>query len=135
MKETMKFSLMVTVGSTVGYYILVLFFPSAFARIFTPEVELADLVANILPIFMGGMWLFGIQMSAQMYLVGTGQALKSLFLALLRKVFLLIPLALLLPKFLGVRGIYYSEPIADFISATTSGFLLFFSMKQMRINE
>lgn len=93
---------------------------------------MVDLVTKVLPIFMGGMWIFGIQMSAQMYFVGTGQALKSLFIALLRKVFLLIPLALLLPRFIGVMGIFYSEPIADVISATTSGFLLFFSMKQIK---
>jgi Na+-driven multidrug efflux pump len=80
---------------------------------------------------MGGMWLFGIQMSAQMFFVGTGQALKSLFIALLRKVFILIPLALYLPRRFGVMGIFYSEPIADIISATTSGVFLYFSLKQI----
>ncbi|NLJ96212.1 MAG: MATE family efflux transporter [Clostridiales bacterium] len=131
MKETMKLSLMVTLGTTLGYYMLVLLFPNVFARLFTSQAELSDLVAKVLPIFMGGMWLFGIQMSAQMYFVGTGQALKSLFIALLRKVFLLIPLALLLPRFFGVVGIFYSEPIADIISASTSGVLFFFSMKKI----
>ena len=131
MKETMKLSLMVTLGTTLGYYMLVLLFPNVFARLFTSQAELSDLVAKVLPIFMGGMWLFGIQMSAQMYFVGTGQALKSLFIALLRKVFLLIPLALLLPRFFGVVGIFYSEPIADIISASTSGVFFFFSMKKI----
>lgn len=56
----------------------------------------------------------------------------DLDIALLRKVFLLIPLALLLPRYFGVMGIFYSEPIADIISATTSGFLLFFSMKHIK---
>ena len=56
----------------------------------------------------------------------------DLDIALLRKVFLLIPLALLLPRYFGVMGIFYSEPIADIISATTSVFLLFFSMKHIK---
>lgn len=132
MKETMRLSLIFTIGATLVYYMLVFLIPNAFARVFTSQTEMVDLVTRVLPIFMGGMWLFGIQMSAQMYFVGTGQALKSLFIALLRKVFLLIPLALLLPRFIGVMGIFYSEPIADIISATTSGFLLFFSMKQIK---
>ena len=53
--------------------------------------------------------------------MGMGQAVVSLFLALLRKVILLIPLALILPKFFAVRGIYYAEPVADVIAALTTG--------------
>ncbi len=128
-KETMKISLMITFGTTTVYYILVLLFPQLFTVMFTSQTDLTDLVSKILPLFMGGMWLFGIQMSAQMFFVGTGQALKSLFIALLRKVIILIPLAIILPKFFGVMGIFYSEPIADLISASTSGFLLFFSLR------
>ena len=70
-------------------------------------------------------------MSAQMYFVGTGQAKKSLFIALLRKVIILIPLALFLPRFFGVMGIYYAEPIADMTSAATAGFLLYFTIKNL----
>ena len=71
------------------------------------------------------MSIFGIQMCAQSAFIGFGQAKVSLFVALLRKVFLIIPLALILPRLgLGVWGIYLSEPISDVISATTSGFLL-----------
>ena len=64
--------------------------------------------------------------------VGTGQALKSLLIASLRKVFILIPLAIILPRFFGVLGVYYSEPIADIISASVSGLLLFISMRQLK---
>ncbi len=132
LKETMKLSLKITVGATAGYYVLVFFFPHLFARIFTSEHELLNLVTKILPIFMGGMWLFGVQMSSQMFFVGTGQAGKSLFIALLRKVILLIPLAIILPNFFGVIGVFYSEPIADLISASTSGCLLFYSLKKLK---
>lgn len=131
-KETMKLSLKIIVSVTTGYYVLVFFFPHLFARIFTSEPDLLNLVVKMLPIFMGGMWLFGVQMSSQMFFVGTGQAGKSLFIALLRKVILLIPLAIILPNYFGVAGVFYSEPIADIISATTSGFLLFFSLRKLK---
>ena len=55
--------------------------------------------------------------------MGLGQAKISLSLALLRKVILLIPLALILPKYFGVMGIYYSEPISDIISASIAGII------------
>lgn len=130
--ETMNKSIRITFGATIFYYILVLLFPQLFANIFTKNRELIQIVKNILPIFMAGMWLFGIQMSAQMFFVGTGQAGKSLFIALLRKIIILIPLAIILPNFFGVLGVFYAEPVADIISATTSGFLLFFSLKKLK---
>ena len=42
-------------------------------------------------------------------------------LALLRKIFLLVPLALVLPRVTGsVMGIYASEPIADLLASATT---------------
>ena len=38
--------------------------------------------------------------------VALGQAKVSVFIALLRKVILLVPLALLLPRWMGVMGVY-----------------------------
>ena len=55
--------------------------------------------------------------------VGLGQAKTSVFIACLRKIILLTPLALILPRFFGVMGIYWAEPISDIVSAATSGIL------------
>lgn len=129
-KETVKKSLLLTVATTVIFYGVILLVPQLFARIFTTDPELTNVIIDLLPIFMGGMWMFGVQMTAQMFFVGTGEAKKSLFLALLRKVIVLIPLALILPNWFEVRGIYYSEPIADIISATTAGILLWATAKK-----
>ena len=41
-------------------------------------------------------------------------------------------MAIILPNFFGVMGVFYSEPIADIISATTSGCLLYFSLKKLK---
>ncbi len=94
-----------------------LLFPAMFAKIFTKDEELIMLVSDVLPIFLSGIWIFGAQMSCQTTFMGLGQAKISLFIALLRKVFLLIPLAYILPLFLQVRGIYFAEPLADITAA------------------
>jgi Na+-driven multidrug efflux pump len=54
-----------------------------------------------------------------------------MFIALLRKVFLLIPLALIFPVFWGVEGIYAAEPVADFTAATTTALVWAFRHKAM----
>ena len=61
-----------------------------------------------------------LQSGVQSSFLGLGQAKISLFIALLRKVILLIPLALILPHFFGVMGVYYAEPIADVCSVVTA---------------
>lgn len=71
----------------------------------------------MMPLFLTGMTIFGLQRTCQNMFVALGQAKISLFIALLRKVILLIPLALILPNFLGVEGVYLAESVADATSA------------------
>ena len=130
-KKTFKCSLGVTFTFTTLCCIAAILFPTLFGRLFTTETELLDLIKRVMPIFMGGIWIFGIQMACQSAFMGMGQAKISLFLALLRKVILLIPLALILPNFAGVMGIYYAEPIADIVAALTTGILFAFSFKKI----
>lgn len=105
---------------TVAFYLLVLLAPGFLAGMFTSDAELLELAAAKLPVFLMGMVLFAFQMSAQTTLIGIGRAAVSLFIACLRKIILLTPLALILPRFMGVDGIYIAEPISDTISALTS---------------
>ena len=111
-------------------------FPTAYAGLFTDNPELIALTAKVLPIFTAGMWIFGVQTGCQNTFLGLGQAKISLFFALLRKVLLLIPLALLLPRLgLGVWGVYLSEPIADVLSASCIGITFLFSYQKILSEE
>ncbi|MDD5907718.1 MAG: MATE family efflux transporter [Clostridia bacterium] len=126
----------VTLGLGAVFSLLVALFPAGFAGLFTDNPELIALTAKVLPIFTAGMWIFGLQTGCQNTFVGLGQAKISLFIALLRKVFLMIPLALLLPKLfgLGVWGVYLSEPVADILSACCTG-LIFLRTYQKILSE
>lgn len=97
--------------------------PEIYAGIFTDNKELARLTCRVMPTYFLGMTIFGIQSSCQSAFVALGQAKVSVFIALLRKIILLIPLAVILPKFMGVMGIYRAEPIADIISVFTTSVL------------
>lgn len=107
-------------------------FPTVYAGLFTDNPQLIALTAKVLPLFTAGMWIFGVQTGCQNTFLGLGQAKISLFFALLRKVLLLIPLALLLPRLgLGVWGVYLAEPIADVLSASCIGITFLFSYKKI----
>jgi Na+-driven multidrug efflux pump len=70
-----------------------------------------------MPVFLLGMTIFGLQRTCQNTFVSLGQAKISLFIALLRKVLLLVPLAYILPLAMGVMGVYAAEAIADATAA------------------
>ena len=87
--------------------------PGLSARIFTSDPALIAVVRRVMPVFLLGMTIFGLQRACQNTFVALNQAKISVFIALLRKVFLLVPLALILPHFFGVMGIYGAEAVAD----------------------
>lgn len=97
--------------------LLMICFPSVVASAFTDDEVLIGTVRCVMPVFLAGMTIFGLQRACQNMFVALGQARISIFIALLRKVILLIPLALLLPRFWGVNGIYAAEATSDATAA------------------
>ena len=134
-KDAIKKMLVISFSASIVMGVLVPLFPMQIARIFTSNIDLLLVTCQVLPIYFGAVWIFGIQMAAQRTFVGLGKAKTSLFIALLRKVILLIPVALILPNFIGVNGILWAEPIASTISAITSGIFLFFTYKELDKNQ
>ena len=130
-KKTFKYCLVITTVFTLIGGAAVMMFPTAFGSLFTDDAEMLNLIAKVMPIFMLGMSIFGIQMSCQSAFMGMGQAKISLFLAFLRKIILLVPLALFLPTKFGVMGIYYAEPISDVIAVLTTGIIFLFTFKKI----
>jgi Na+-driven multidrug efflux pump len=110
-------------------------FPEWYASFFTEDAALVALVGKTMPVFMFGMLIFGLQNGIQPTFLALGQAKISLFIAVLRKIILLIPLAIILPHFFGVMGVYYSEPISDILSATTATVLFVCNIKKILSKE
>lgn len=107
-------------------------FPEIFARLFTENIELIEYTKWSLRIFIFGCGFLGIQVACQQTFVSLGNAKISIFLAFLRKIFLLIPLIYLLPIFFTNKtfAVFLAEPVADIISGSTSGFLFYRYMKK-----
>lgn len=111
--------------------LLMILFPATVASAFTDDPQLTATVQQAMPIFLAGMLIFGLQRACQNMFVALGQAKISVFIALLRKVFLLIPLALVLPHFMGVTGVFAAEGISDATAAICC--TLIFAMQFPRI--
>lgn len=116
-KECFKITLSVMFSVNLVGILFMILFPGTVGRTFTDAAGVVDIVKQYMPIFLAGMSIFGLQRTCQNTFVALGQAKVSLFIALLRKVILLVPLAYILPAFMGVTGVYTAEAVADAAAA------------------
>ena len=108
-------------------------FPGVFVAMFNDKPELVEIAVWTLRVYAAGMFMLGVQNACQQTFVALGQAKISLFLALLRKIILLIPLVYILPHFLGnkVLAVFLAEPAADILAAVTTGSLFFWRFPRL----
>lgn len=99
--------------------------PEVYARIFSASAAVTAIVKANCPLFLMGSIMFFVQMTLQNVNVALGQVKTALALAIIRKVILLIPLCFVLTHFLGYRGVYLSEGIADFIAGIITAIVIF----------
>ena len=126
-KEAFFCQFFVCVGYTVAFWALLMALPNVFAGIFTSDAALVDYTAWALRIFLACGFSVGFQISCQQAFMALGQAKISLFMALLRKVILLIPLIFILPNFFADKAfaVFLAEPVSDIIAAAVTTFMFF----------
>lgn len=114
-------------------WLLCMLVPQIFISIFTSDADLASYTIWALRIYMAASLLFAVQLACQQTFIALGNAKTSVFLALLRKVLLLIPLIFILPHFVSnpVFGVFVAEPVADTIAVATTAALFFREYKKL----
>ena len=92
--------------------------PETIISIFGDDnASFSDFAVKCLRIYLFCIFCAGFQIVSTNYFQATGQPLKASVLSMLRQLLLLIPLILILPLFMGLDGILFAAPIADFLSA------------------
>ncbi|WP_300365635.1 MATE family efflux transporter [Brachyspira sp.] len=121
-KYAFKILLISSLSFSTLMWIISEFFPYLFVRIFTSNEELIYYSIWALKIYMASSLIFGAQTACQQTFVALGNAKISAFLAILRKIILLIPLIFILPLFMKnkVMAVLLAEPIADFFAVCTT---------------
>ena len=134
-KEAFFCQFLTCVAYATVFWALLMLFPNVFAGIFTSDVALVDYTAWALKIFLALGFSVGFQISCQQAFMALGQAKISLIMALLRKVFLLIPLIFILPNFFADKAfaVFLAEPVSDIIAAAVTTFMFFrFFIKMLK---
>lgn len=136
-KKVFKILLIICISYSFVFWLAAMIFPSSLVSIFTDKEELIIFASKALRIYMAVICMFGIQIACQQTFVSLGNAPVSLFLALLRKVILLIPLIYIVPLFMENKcdAVFLAEPIADFIAVSTTAimFIIIFRKSMKKI--
>ncbi len=105
--------------------------PQIYARLFSASDSVLIIVKKYTPLFLMGSIMFFVQMTLQNINVALGQGLCALILAVLRKVIILIPLCFALTHYMGFKGVYMSEGIADFAAGIITAIVIFITFPKV----
>ena len=140
-KKVFKVLLIVCISFSTSFWLLSIVAPKALVSIFTIDQELIVFTSKALRIYFAVICMFGIQIACQQTFVSLGNAPVSLFLAVFRKIIVLIPLIYILPAIIENKcdAIFLAEPIADFIAVSVTATMFYFvfkkSMKEIEKGE
>ena len=120
-----------TLVTTVGFVVCV-GFPGYVVRIFNSDpllIEKASWAMRVMCMFMP---VIGFQLVTTNFFQSIGKVNRSIFLSLTRQVLMLIPLLVILPRYYGVNGVWYSMPISDMVAAILTVLTLLLQFKEWK---
>ena len=121
-----------TIVSTCGF-LLLFSIPSLLMKIFTTDPEMIALGSKALRTIVILLPIVGFQLVGATLFQAVGKALPSLLLSLSRQILILIPLIIILPRYLGLTGIWISFPISDLLTGIITLILLMWQKKNFDI--
>ena len=132
-KRAFKLLLKISLSYSMLLWAVAMFIPDTFIYVFTSHGELATYTRWAIRIYMAASGIFGIQIACQQTFIAIGNAKTSVFLAVLRKVLVLIPLIFILPMFIENQAfaVFLAEPIADTIAVSVTATLFYQTYRRL----
>ena len=107
-------------------------FPEQIIGLFAgDDEELIKVGVFALQYFLFALPIIGFQIVAANYFQAVGKPSKAMLLTLSRQVLFMIPCLLILPNYLGLKGVFISAPISDFSATVVTGILIYREMKNL----
>lgn len=105
-----------TVVTTSGF-LMGMLVPELVVSIFTSDEELIAISARGLRVVVMFFPIIGFQMVTSNFFQSIGMASKAIFLSLTRQMLFLLPALIILPRFFGAAGVWYSMPFSDLLAS------------------
>ena len=107
---------------------MILLFPAFFTRLFSSDEVLCQTAVTGLHVYFFAFVFQALQFSGQTVFKSLGKRSQAIFFSLFRKVILVVPLTLLLPREFGVLGVFAAEPVSNVIGGIACYVTMYFTV-------
>ena len=131
--NAMAFTAVIGIVYMALVWLILFLFPRPLLSIFVEDQELLDLGVPAMHLYFFGFFFMAFQFTGQSTFVGLGKAKQAVFFSLFRKIIIVVPLTLLLPRIgtLGVNGVFIAEPISNLVGGLASFLTMIFTLRRM----
>ena len=131
-KATLRLSIITGVCITSTGFVVCELFPHAVSALFTNDGQLIDMASRGVRIGIAMFPLVGAQIVIGNFFQSIGKAKISIFLSLTRQLLYLLPGLIILPRYMGLDGIWTSMPVSDFFAFVTAAVALWIYVRKPR---
>lgn len=132
-KSAYKLATACGAGIAAIFFILFQLCPRQILMLFgSAEESYYEFGVNYFRIFLFFTVLNFLQPITATFFTSIGKPYKGIFLSLTRQILFLLPLVVVLPKYMGIDGILYAGPIADFMAAVAAVVMVWHEMRLMQ---
>ncbi len=129
-RSSIRFTSVACIVYTTVIWIVLMVFPEPFIHLFNSDPQLIKEGASSLNVYFFGYFMMAFQQAGQSTFVALGKSKQAVFFSLLRKVVIVVPLTILLPRMfgLGVVGVFLAEPISNFVGGAACYVTMLFTV-------
>lgn len=134
--DRVKRSIIFTAVASISYntvsWLLIQFFPEFFIRIFNKDLMVIETGIPMMRIYYAFFFMMAMQFTGQTTFIALGKARHAVFFSTFRKVILVTPLVILLPRLfgLGSKGVFLAEAISQFVGASACFITMIFTVRK-----
>ena len=115
-RKAIRFLTAIGVTYMLISWLILFLFPEPFIHLFSSDPELLGKGVGAMHIYFFGFFMMALQFCGQTVFVGLGKSRQAIFFSIFRKIVIVVPLTLLLPRLgAGINGVFIAEPISNFI--------------------
>ena len=126
-RKTIRFMIAAALIYNIAAWLVVFTHPEQLIRLFTADDVLVKTAIPCLHIYYAAYFMMSFQTGGQNTFVALNKPKYAVFFSMLRKLFLIVPLTIALPRLgFGVMGVFYAEMASQIIGASLCSITMYF---------
>jgi putative MATE family efflux protein len=133
--KAIKIAIIAATSLNILSFLLLYFTPETFVGIFTTDSELISVGAYAAKRIWIVLYIIGSMMVGSIVFQAMGKAIQSFITAIARPALFLIPTILIMPRFMGIDGVWWAFPLTDGLTFIVTVALIIPQINQLRRAE